>query len=83
MCNVQYVLLVDSNFIDKRIGLLIYDFFILQLSFIDEGVAFQKNIFGRLSGDFCLSRFLNLSFPVLCLFLIQRLPVFVLKTVFL
>ena len=41
MCNIQYVLLVDSNYIGVLVCL--YDFFILRFSLIDDGVvAFES-----------------------------------------
>ena len=41
VCNIQYVLLVDSNY--KSVGLLIYDFFFSCFLFIDDGiVAFES-----------------------------------------
>ena len=42
VCNIQNVLLVDSNLF-RRFGLLIYDFFILRFRFIDDGVVTSES----------------------------------------
>ena len=54
----------------RRVGLWIYDIFILRSPFFDDGVVASEseNKFGGLSGYFCFFSLLNLEVPVLCCF---------------
>ena len=75
MCNVQYVLLVDSNYIGVLDELCIV-FFVLHFPLIDDGdvaAESENSIFDFLSASFYILNLSNLEALVLCLYLIPKL----------